>query len=74
MNEGLVAGDGFAIDASVVKADAARARGIPGTALDDRAFGPAQASRAVREYLEGSFLLQMLKSTFQVPTKSSCAA
>jgi len=53
MNEGLVAGEGFAIDASVVKADAARARGIPGATLDDRAFGPAQASRAVREYLEG---------------------
>src|ERR1700737_4734679 len=29
MNEGLVGGEGFAIDASVVKADAARARGIP---------------------------------------------
>jgi transposase len=53
VNEGLVAGEGFAIDASVVKADAARARGIPGATLDDRAFGPAQASRAVREYLEG---------------------
>jgi transposase len=53
MNEGLVAGEGFAIDASVVKADAARARGIPGATLDDRAFGPAQAGRAVREYLEG---------------------
>jgi transposase len=53
MSEGLVAGEGFAIDASVVKADAARARGIPGASVDDRAFGPAQASRAVREYLEG---------------------
>jgi transposase len=53
MNEGLVGGEGFAIDASVVKADAARARGIPGAAIDYRADGPAQASRAVREYLEG---------------------
>jgi transposase len=53
MNEGLVAGEGFAIDASVVKADAARSRGIPGATIDDRAFCPAQASRAVREYLEG---------------------
>jgi transposase len=53
MKEGLVAGEGFAIDASVVKADAARARGIPGVSIDDRAFGPTQASRAVREYLEG---------------------
>jgi transposase len=53
MNEGLVGGEGFAIDASVVRADAARWRGIPGAAIDQRAFGPAQASRAVREYLEG---------------------
>ena len=53
MSEGLVGGDGFAIDASVVKADAARASAIPGAAIDYRALGPAQASRAVREYLEG---------------------
>jgi transposase len=53
MSEGLVAGEGFAIDASVVKADAARAQGISGVTFDDRAFGPAKASRAVREYLEG---------------------
>jgi transposase len=53
MNEGLVGGEGFAIDASVVKADAARAGGIPGAAIDNRALGPVQASRAVHEYLEG---------------------
>jgi transposase len=53
MNEGLVGGEGFAIDASVVKADAARASAIPGANMDYRALGPAQASRAVREYLEG---------------------
>ena len=53
MSEGLVGGEGFAIDASVVKADAARASAIPGAAIDLRALGPAEASRAVREYLEG---------------------
>ncbi len=53
MSEGLVGGEGFAIDASVVKADATRARAIPGTAIDRRALGPVQATRAVREYLEG---------------------
>ncbi len=53
ISEGLVRGEGFAIDASVVKADAARASAIPGAAGDCRALGPAQASRAVREYLEG---------------------
>jgi transposase len=53
MSEGLVGAEGFAIDASVVKADAARASGMPGAAIDKVAYGPAQASRAVREYLEG---------------------
>src|SRR6202049_3466853 len=53
MSEGLVGGEGFAIDASVVKADAARPSAIPGAAMDQQALGPAQASRAVRDYLEG---------------------
>jgi hypothetical protein len=41
------------LNPSVVKADAARASAIPGAAIDSRALGPGQASRAVREYLEG---------------------
>jgi transposase len=51
MSEGLVAGEGFAIDASVIKADANRARGVPGTEVIDwnKGEGP---SRAVREYLQ----------------------
>jgi transposase len=53
MSEGLVGAEGFAIDASVVKADAARASAMPGTAVEQPAYGPAQATRAVREYLEG---------------------
>ena len=48
MREGLVGGEDFAIDASVVKADAARTSAIPGAAIDYRALGPAQASRALR--------------------------
>lgn len=51
MTEGLVAGEGFAIDASVIKADANRARGIPGTETIDWRQGERQ-SRAVREYLQ----------------------
>lgn len=56
MSEGLVEGEGFAVDASVVKADANRARGVPGTEVIDwrQDGGP---SRAVQEYLsalEGS--------------------
>jgi transposase len=53
MVERLVGAEGFAIDASVVKADAARASAMPGTAVEQLAYGPAQATRAVREYLEG---------------------
>jgi hypothetical protein len=50
--EGLVGGEGFAIDASVVRADASRARLMPAAdakKLAEREGGP---SRAVREYLE----------------------
>lgn len=50
MAEGLVLGEGFAVDASVIKADANRARGVPGNANID--WEPAgKLSRAVREYL-----------------------
>lgn len=51
MSEGLVAGEGFAIDASIIKADASPARGVPGTESID--WGDAKGqSRAVREYLQ----------------------
>lgn len=53
IQEGLVGGEGFAIDASVVKADASRASGVPGTELPARKLDASQASRAVREYLQG---------------------
>lgn len=50
--EGLVRGEGFAADASIVKADAQRQRGVPG---EDSAscLKHDDASRAVREYLAG---------------------
>src|SRR5690554_4112626 len=51
MIEGLVAGEGFAIDASVIKADASRARGVSGVETIDWSQGEWQ-SRAVREYIE----------------------
>jgi hypothetical protein len=53
ISEGLIGGEGFAIDASVVKADAARASGFSGSGFEELALGPAEATRAVREYLEG---------------------
>jgi transposase len=48
--EGLVGGEGFAIDASVVKADANRQRGVPGAeAAWDKTM---PLTRPVREYLD----------------------
>ncbi len=47
MAEGLVGGEGFAVDASLIKADANRQRGVPG----DEGLPPEAASHAVREYL-----------------------
>ena len=47
---GLVGGEGFAVDASLIAADANKKRSIPGKDWDKNGV-PAKASRAVREYL-----------------------
>jgi IS5 family transposase len=47
---GLVGGEGFAVDASLIEADANRGRSIPGTEWS-KERDPATASRAVKEYL-----------------------
>jgi transposase len=47
MAEGLVGGEGFAVDASLIKADANRQRCVPG----DEGLPAAAASRAIDEYL-----------------------
>jgi transposase len=47
VDEGLVGGEGFAVDASMIKADANRQRSVPGSEWS----APETASRAVREYL-----------------------
>jgi len=52
MAEGLVRGEGFATDASIIKADAQRQRGVPGGEPTDW-VNPAMATRPVREYLAG---------------------
>jgi len=51
MTEGLVAGEGFAVDASIVKADANRRRGVPSVESIDWSK-PELGTRAVREYLQ----------------------
>ena len=50
MREGLVRGEGFAVDARIIKADANRARGVPGAEAAQWRQDEAP-SRAVREYL-----------------------
>ena len=66
MSEGLVGGEGFSIDASVVKADANRARGVPGEQAVDWKTDAA-SSRAVREYLTA---IEEANPTDTVPPKS----
>ena len=47
MAEGLVGGEGFAVDASLIAADANRQRCVPG----EQGLPPEAASRAIDEYL-----------------------
>ncbi len=47
---GLVGGEGFAVDASLIEADANRQRSIPGKEWS-KEIDPESASRSVREYL-----------------------
>ncbi len=51
MDAGLVKGEGFAVDASIIKADASRQRGVPGGEPVNWS-DPVLSTRAVREYLE----------------------
>ncbi|WP_422367354.1 transposase [Pelagibius sp.] len=47
LDEGLVGGEGFAVDASLIKADASRQEGIEGA----KGLPPKKSSRAIDEYL-----------------------
>jgi transposase len=47
MEEGLVGGEAFAVDASLIKADANRQRSVPGS----EGLDPSHSNRAVEEYL-----------------------
>src|SRR3546814_18601226 len=48
----MVKAEGFAVDASIIAADANKQRSVPGTDPVDWS-SPALSTRAVREYLEG---------------------
>jgi transposase len=47
IEEGLVGGEGFAVDGSLIKADASRQKGVEGST----GLAPESTSRAVQEYL-----------------------
>jgi len=47
IDEGLVGGEGFAVDASLIKADASRQKGVEGS----QGLSPKMTSRAIDEYL-----------------------
>jgi transposase len=51
IEEGLVGGTGFAVDASLITADVARMNSSPQREWDINAIDPQEAPRAVREYL-----------------------
>ena len=48
LDEGLVGSEGFAVDASLIRADVHRQRSVPG----DEGLPPGSVGRAVREYLD----------------------
>ena len=50
INAGLVGGEGFAVDASLIEADANKCRSLPGTDWS-KDINPKTASRAVKDYL-----------------------
>src|SRR3954462_5022894 len=51
MEAGLVKGEGFAVDASVIEANASRYHGVPPEEADWSA--PGRQTRAVKEYIDG---------------------
>src|SRR5580704_15986431 len=48
---GLVGGDGFAVDASLIEADANKSRSVAGAEWNARNIDPQAASRAAKDYL-----------------------
>ena len=73
MAAGLVKGEGFAVDASVVAADASRQRGVPSSEAVNWK-DPALSTRAVREYLEaldGESLAQALPKNISLTDPQS---
>ena len=70
MAEGLVKGEGFAIDASIIKANASPARGVPRTEPIDWEHVDGQC-RAVREYLEALEQINPVATDTSEPAASS---
>jgi transposase len=71
---GLVGGEGFAVDASLIVADANKQRSVPGNGWDKHR-APEKASHAVKEYLatldDAAFGAAMQISRIRLSDKSS---
>ena len=70
---GLVGGEGFAVDASLIEADANKGRSIPGSEWT-KDIDPIQAGRAVKEYLATLDDAAYGAATDVLPGKAAVAA
>ena len=70
---GLVGGVGFAVDASLIAADANKGRSIPGSEWN-KDIDPIQAGRAVEEYLATLDDAAYGAATDVLPGKAAVAA
>ena len=70
---GLVGGEGFAVDASLIEADANKGRSIPGSEWN-KDIDPTQAGRAVKEYLATLDDAAYGAATDVLPGKAAVAA
>ena len=68
MAAGLVGGKGYAVDASLIEADANKGRSIPGTEWDVKNIDPKAASRAAKEIWRRS---RMPPTAQRVPSRRS---
>ena len=69
IREGLVGGEAFAIDASLIKADANRQKGIEG----EKGLPPEAAGRAVKEYMAVPRLVRKVCTVEIIPPLAEAA-
>lgn len=70
LSPALIGGEGFAVDASLIKADANRQRPSP----DAKDLSSPTASRAVGEYLAAAINLDLLTAAERLQHEDFCVA